>query len=381
MVKMPTLKPQLCGLTRPYFFLRWRETTKVMWIFKALGSTCDKMSLYQNWYLQPQVFGWKAHLSIHSFIQHISWVPAICQALFWKLRKNKWTLFLTHGNSTLWGNSKVTYFKSPPVLIPVCNVLSGGQPASAEVVSFCCHVIFFLSADTLASYPHWETHGPLGLRLQVPASPDISLSMPILHFSPLVVRRWWSSHCPDWAFTCVLHQWPWPPLLSWTLIVPLSLWRRLKLLILIVFIWHCNLFSLPPLLVPPKPDFWKGNCWLGFPATCQPSAAWFLPHPHHHGSSYWPAFTTVWWAADSSDAPNQSGPPLLPKAYSLTSMATCFLHSPITRLTGNSDGSPASSISLVLLPIVTVHASHQIQNGSSSPVTTPFILLVLLLPG
>lgn len=185
----------------------------------------------------------------------------------------------------------------------------------------------------------------------------------------------------DWAFTCVLHQWPWPPLLSWTLIVPLSLWRRLKLLILIVFIWHCNLFSLPPLLVPPKPDFWKGNCWLGFPATCQPSAAWFLPHPHHHGSSYWPAFTTVWWAADSSDAPNQSGPPLLPKAYSLTSMATCFLHPPITRLTGNSDGSPASSISLVLLPIVTVHASHQIQNGSSSPVTTPFILLVLLLPG
>ena len=133
------------------------------------------MSLYQSCYLQPQVFGWKAHLSIYSFIQHISWVPAICQALFWKLRKNKWTLFLTHGNSMLWGNSKVMYFKSPPVLIPVCNVLSGGQPASAEVVSFSCHVIFFLSADRLASYPHWETHGPLGLRLQVPASPNISV--------------------------------------------------------------------------------------------------------------------------------------------------------------------------------------------------------------
>ena len=76
---------------------------------------------------------------------------------------------------------------------------------------------------------------------------------------------WWSGGgglptVLDWAFPCVLHQWPWPPLLSWTLIFPLSLWRRLKLLILIIFIWHCILFSLLPLLlVPPKPDFWKSN--------------------------------------------------------------------------------------------------------------------------
>ena len=218
------------------------------------------MSLYQSWYLQPQLFGWKAHVSIHSFIQYISWVPAICQALFWKLRKNKWTLFLTYGNSTLWGNSKVTCFKSLPILISVCNVLSAGQPVSANVISFSCHVIFFLSADTRASYPHWETHEPWGLILQVPASPNIPLSPPILHFSPLVIGRWRSPTVLDWAFSCVLHQWPWPPLLSWTLIIPLSLWRRLKLLILIIFIWLCILFSLPPcLLVPPKPDFWKSN--------------------------------------------------------------------------------------------------------------------------
>ncbi|ELR44497.1 Anoctamin-4 [Bos mutus] len=53
---------------------------------------------------------------------------------------------------------------------------------------------------------------------------------------------------------------------------------------------------------------------------------------------------------DSSDVPNQSGPPLLPKAYSLTSMATCFFHSPIASLTEGGVDLQSYQLDMQILP-------------------------------
>ncbi|KAI4546284.1 hypothetical protein MG293_002839 [Ovis ammon polii] len=61
-------------------------------------------------------------------------------------------------------------------------------------------------------------------------------------------------------------------------------------------------------------------------------------------------FHPVWWVADSSDEPNQSGPPLLPKAYCLTSVATCRLHSPITSLTEGGVDLQSYQLDMQILP-------------------------------